>query len=62
MTPEQMQQRSAEKVQQVMDLIKSLNLQVEARERVNERGFIERIVFWIDEEKYSEVTNSEDDY
>jgi len=67
MSPEQMQQKSTDKVQQVVDLMKSLDLRIEARERMNKEGFIEKIVFWIDEEKYSEVnspevTNSEDDY
>jgi len=55
MTPKQMQERSAEKVREVMSLIKSLNLKYEARERVGEGGFLEKVVFWIDEEKYPEV-------
>ena len=52
MTPEQMQQKSAEKVKQVMDLMQTLNLKFEARERVGEGGFLEKVVFWIDEENY----------
>jgi len=52
MTPEQMRAKSAEKVKQVMDLMTSLNLKVEARERIDEGGFIEKLVFWIDNEKY----------
>lgn len=31
----------------------ALNISVEARQRVNEGGFIENMVFWIDNEKYA---------
>jgi len=54
MSPEQMKQRSGEKVKQVMDLVTALNLQLEARERINDGGFIENVIFWIDNEKYSQ--------
>lgn len=47
-----MRERSADKVKQIVELMKVLHLRVEARERVSEQGFIERIVFWIDDEKY----------
>lgn len=51
-----MQQRSREKVEQVMNLAKTLHLNVEARQRVNKAtGFIENIVFWNDVEKYPEA-------
>lgn len=59
MTPEQMKKRSSEKVKQVMDLMKELHLRVEAREKVDQGGFIEKMVFWIDEEKYPSGTNPE---
>ncbi len=53
MTPEQMQQRSSEKVQQVLSLMKTLHIAVEAKERIDPKsGFIEKMVFWIDNEKY----------
>lgn len=53
MTPEEMQKRSAEKVQQVLNLMKMLHITVEARQRVNpEGGFLENIVFWMDNEAY----------
>lgn len=52
MSPEQMKQRSGEKVKQVMNLVTALNLQLEARERINDGGFIENVIFWIDNEKY----------
>jgi hypothetical protein len=56
MTPQEMQKRSRDKVQQVMDLAKMLHLRVEARQRVNKAtGFIENIVFWADDEKYPEA-------
>lgn len=50
-----MRARSSEKVKQVLDLMKLLSIKVEARERMSEGGFIEKIVFYIDEEKYSEA-------
>ncbi len=53
MTPEAMRTRSSEKVRQVTDLMKVLSLRIEARERVNEQGFIEKLVFWIDDEAYA---------
>lgn len=56
MTPEQMQARSQQKVKQVFDLMKLLHLKVEARERITEQGFIERIVFWVDDEQYPSAT------
>ncbi len=52
MTPDQMRQRSSDKVKQVTEMMKILNLRVEARQRVSEQGFLEQIVFWIDEEQY----------
>ena len=47
-----MRAKSSEKVQQVLSLMKVLNITVEARERVNDQGFIEKVVFWIDGENY----------
>lgn len=55
MTPEQMQQKSAEKVKQVQELMKLLQITCEAKERINEQGFIEKMVFWIDHEKYPQA-------
>jgi len=52
MTPEQMQQRSQEKVNQIQNLMAGLQVRAEAREHVNREGFIEKVVFWIDEEQY----------
>ncbi len=52
MTPQQMQERSAEKVKEVVDLMTKLHLKVEARERMDQAGFIEKTIFWIDNEKY----------
>jgi len=53
MTPKQMQDRSAEKVKQVMELAKVLHLQLDVRQRVNKNtGFIELIPYWIDNENY----------
>jgi hypothetical protein len=52
MTPEQMQKRSQEKVNQIQNLMAGLQVRAEAREHVNREGFIEKVVFWIDEEQY----------
>ena len=60
MTPEQMKQRSGEKMKQVMSLVTALNLQLEARERINEGGFIENVIFWIDNEKYPQLQTEEE--
>ncbi len=47
-----MRNRSAAKVKQVTEMMNILHLRMEARERMNEQGFIEKIVFWIDDEQY----------
>lgn len=52
MTPDEMRARSGEKVKQVTSLMEMLHLKVEARERIDEMGFIQKTVFWIDDEKY----------
>jgi hypothetical protein len=52
MSPDEMRAKSAQKVKQVMELMKVLHLRVDARQRVSPDGFIEGTVFWIDEEKY----------
>lgn len=52
MTPDEMRARSSEKVKQIMDLMRSLNVRVEAREKLGMDGFIEKMVFWIDDENY----------
>ena len=62
MTPEKMKEKSAQKVGQVIDLMNLLQLRVEARERVNEQGFIEKVVFWIDDEKYEQEEKIKTDH
>lgn len=52
MTPDQMRDNSSKKVKQVMELLKMLHLRVEAKQRLTPEGFLENMVFWIDEEKY----------
>ncbi len=49
-----MRERSASKVKQVMEMMKILHLRVEARERITDQGFVEKLVFWIDDEKYEQ--------
>lgn len=59
-----MKKRSSEKVKQVMSLMKTLHLRTEARDRIGEGGFMEKVVFWIDDENYPqpepEVTETPD--
>ena len=52
MTPEEMRASSAAKVKRIMELMQSLHVRVEARERISQEGFIEKTVFWIDDEQY----------
>ncbi len=59
MTPEQSRARSAEKVKQVIKMAEMLNLRVEARQRINEMGFIELVAYWIDEEVYPQPEKEE---
>lgn len=47
-----MQKTSSAKVKKVLEMMKLLHLRVEAREKMNPQGFIERIVFWVDDEQY----------
>lgn len=54
MTPDQMRDRSSQKVKQVMELMKVLNIHVEARQRVDSKsGFLENMIFWVDDERYA---------
>lgn len=52
MTQKEIQQKSSEKIKQIMDLMKGLEVTVEVRERVDQQGFINKMVYWIDNEKY----------
>lgn len=54
MTPEQMKQRSQEKVDQIVKLMETLQVRCEAREHIDQQGFLQRVVFWVDEEQYPE--------
>ncbi len=53
-----MQARSAEKVKQVLELMKSLEITAEIRTKMDQNGFIQDLVFWIDNEKYPAATPS----
>lgn len=65
MTPAEMQVRSQEKVKQITDLMSVLQISCEAREHVSREGFITKVVYWIDEEKYPaaepEVTKTQNE-
>lgn len=52
MTEEQIRQRSQEKIAQVQALMKVLHVKVEAKERIVQGDFIEKIVLYIDSENY----------
>lgn len=47
-----MRAKSSAKVKQAMDLMKVLQLRQECRERIDKDGFIEKMIFWIDDEQY----------
>lgn len=47
-----MQASSKAKVDQVMKLISGLNLSIDAKQKVDEQGFIQTVIFWTDNEKY----------
>lgn len=47
-----MQESSRAKVNQVMELAKKLQLKVEAKTKMENSGFLENVVIWIDEEQY----------
>lgn len=53
MTPTEMQQNSAKKVQQVLDLMSTLHIRVEAKQKIDNRsGFLENMIMWHDDENY----------
>lgn len=60
MNEEEMRKRSSEKVKQVLGLMKALHLRYEIKEHISEEGFIEKTLFWIDEEKYPVAVRPEE--
>lgn len=60
MNEEEMRKRSSEKVKQVLGLIQALHLRYEIKEHITEEGFIEKTLFWIDEEKYPVAVRPEE--
>ena len=65
MTKEQIQEKSAEKVKAVQTLCEQLQLVVSAEEMLVEGGFIKKVVYYTDTEKYDvdkePVTPKEDE-
>lgn len=59
MTEKEMRAASQAKVKQVMELMRVLHLEVEARQKINQQGFIEQVIFWVDNEKYQTDTRGE---
>ncbi len=52
MTPDEMRAKSAAKVKQILELMKVLEIRAEAKDHISQDGFIEKLVYWIDDEKY----------
>lgn len=55
MTPDEMRARSKEKVKMITDLARTLHIKIECREKITEEGFIEKVIFFVDNEKYPEA-------
>jgi hypothetical protein len=55
MTPDKMRARSQQKVAQVTDLMTLLHLRHECKEKLSPEGFIEKVVFWVDDEPYPSI-------
>lgn len=52
MTPEEMQTRSREKVDKIISMMKLMHVRIEAKQHITQQGFIENVVYWVDDEKY----------
>jgi hypothetical protein len=53
MTPEQMTQKSQEKVNQIINLAKILHVEIQAVQKIDQQsGIIRNEILWIDNEKY----------
>ena len=49
-----MHPKTKEKISQVMNLMKVLDLSIEAKQKINNDGIIENVIYLIDHEKYPE--------
>lgn len=54
MADDQNRAKSAGKIKQLVEVMKSLNIKAEARQRVGRDGYLELVVVFIDLEKYQE--------
>ena len=52
MTKEEIKKRSQEKIKQINDLYKELEVVVTAEEMLDERGIIKKVVYYTDTENY----------
>lgn len=52
MNPEQAKNLLAAKVKQVVDLARILHLKMEARQKIDNDGFIQLVIIFADEERY----------
>jgi len=60
MTTEERNQRVQEKAKQINDLCNILHIREVARQWVNPEGFIESVVYYIDQEVYPEEPKKEE--
>lgn len=61
MTPEQIQASSDLKAKQINDLCRTLKMTIMPREIVTKEGFIERIVYFFDNEQYPQKNDKPTD-
>lgn len=59
MTPEQIRERSQEKVNQVFSLMRTLKVDAVIKKQVTKDGFIEDAIYWMDNEQYPQPQDSE---
>lgn len=52
MSDEEKRAKSGVKLKQITDLMALLHVRVEAKQRIDDNGIIENIVFWSDHEQY----------
>jgi hypothetical protein len=56
MTKEEINARTGEKVKQITDLCKLLQITMTAEEVITETGMIRKVIYYLDNEKYPEET------
>jgi len=59
MTKQEIDAKTNEKVKQINDLCKLLQITISAEEVMTESGFIKKVVYYLDNEKYPEPVKEE---